>query len=72
MAPLGRLLIVFGIVFILLGLILTYSNLFAFLRLGRLPGDISIKRENFSFYFPLTTCILLSIIMTLIFYLIRK
>jgi hypothetical protein len=70
--PLGRLLIVLGIVLVVLGLILTYSGFFSFLRLGRLPGDIVYKRQNFSFYFPITTCILLSLLLTLVFYLFRK
>lgn len=72
MAPLGRMLIALGILLIVVGLILNYSGFFSFLRLGRLPGDISIKRGNFSFYFPLTTCILLSLLLTLIISLFRK
>jgi uncharacterized protein HemY len=39
---------------------------------GHLPGDIYIQRERFSFYFPLTTCILLSLIVTLVLYLFRR
>ncbi len=70
--PLGRLLIVLGLVLLVAGLLLTYTNFFSSLRLGRLPGDISIRRENFSFYFPITTCILVSLVLTLIFYLLRK
>ena len=70
--PLGRLLIVLGLVLLVAGLLLTYTNIFSSLRLGRLPGDISIKRENFSLYFPVTSCILLSLVLTLIFYLLRK
>jgi len=72
MPPLGRFLIILGLVLVVLGLVITYSGLFSFLRLGRLPGDIHIKRDNFSFYFPITTCILVSIVLTLIFYLFRK
>ena len=68
----GRFFIVLGIVFIVLGILLSFPNVLALLRLGRLPGDISIKRENFSFYFPLTTCVLLSLLLTLVFYLFRK
>ena len=68
----GRILILIGIVFLVLGLVLTYTNLFSLLRLGRLPGDIAIKRGNFSFYFPLTTSILLSVLFTLVLYLLRK
>ena len=72
MPPLGRFLIIVGLVLVVLGLVITYSGLFSFLRLGRLPGDIHIKRDNFSFYFPVTTSILVSIVLTLIFYLFRK
>ncbi len=72
MVPIGRALIILGIVLLLLGLILTYSNIIPFGRLGRLPGDLSIKKGNFSFYFPLTTCLLLSLILTFILYLFRK
>lgn len=39
---------------------------------GRLPGDIYIKRPNFSFYFPITTCIILSIIATIVFSLLKR
>jgi len=72
MGSLGRLLITLGIVFVILGILLSFANFFAFLRLGRLPGDIIIKRENFSIYFPITTCILISLIVTLILYLLKK
>ncbi|MEK7340919.1 MAG: DUF2905 domain-containing protein [Candidatus Binatota bacterium] len=40
--------------------------------LGQLPGDIYIRRDNASFYFPLTTCVLLSLILTLVLYLFRR
>jgi uncharacterized membrane protein YidH (DUF202 family) len=72
MIPIGRLLIIVGVVLIILGIILSYSSFFSFLKLGRLPGDIAIKRENFSFYLPITTCIVLSLVLTLIVYLFRK
>ena len=72
MIPMGRLLIVVGIVLIVLGLLLSYSNFFSFLKLGRLPGDIAIKRDNFRFYFPITTSILLSLILSLVVYLLKK
>jgi len=42
------------------------------LPLGRLPGDIRIDRENFKLYFPLTTCILISLVLTLVMWLLRK
>ncbi len=40
--------------------------------LGKLSGDIAIKKDDFQFYFPLTTCIIISIVLTLLFYLLRK
>jgi len=72
MVPLGRILIILGIALVVLGIILSYSHFFSFLHLGRLPGDIRIRRGSFSFYFPLTTCIILSILLSLIFYIFRK
>ncbi len=69
MIPLGRLLIAVGILLVLVGLILNY---FPFLRLGHLPGDITVRRGNFTFCFPLTTCIFLSLVLTLLIYLFRK
>jgi hypothetical protein len=57
----GRLLIVIGLVVAAAGLLMTLG-----VPLGRLPGDFSIKRGNFSFYFPLATSILASIILTLL------
>lgn len=53
----------------LTGLLWPWLTKFPF---GRLPGDISIERENFHFYFPLTTSILLSLLLTLIFWWWRK
>ena len=57
-----------GILFIILGVIAYILNGYLF----RLPGDIVIKKENFSFYFPITSMILLSIVLTLILALISK
>lgn len=72
MSPMGRLLIVVGVVLIILGIILSYSNFFSFLKLGRLPGDIAINRHGFRFYFPFTTCILLSLVLTLVLYFFKR
>jgi len=72
MEQFGRLFIIVGVIFIVVGIILTYSGALSFLKLGRLPGDIAIRRENFRFYFPITTSILLSAVVTLILYLLRK
>jgi hypothetical protein len=65
MDSLARMLIVFGVVLALLGGLLLLAGRIPLL--GRLPGDIIIRRENWSFYFPLTTSILLSILLTLLF-----
>jgi hypothetical protein len=72
MLPLGRMLIILGALLIVAGLVVSHSSLFSWLRLGRLPGDITIKRPSFSFYFPITSSILVSLILTLILYLFRK
>jgi len=63
----GKLLVVVGLLITGLGLLMILG-----LPIGRLPGDIAIKRDNFSFYFPITTSIILSIILTLLFSLFRR
>jgi hypothetical protein len=68
----GRVLIVIGVALVVVGLVVSYSDFFSWLRLGRLPGDILVKRGSFQFYFPIMTCILISLILTLILYLIKK
>jgi len=66
----GKLLVILGGVLVVLGLLFMLGSKFSFLGLGHLPGDIQYKGKNTSFYFPLTTCILLSAVVTLIFWLI--
>jgi hypothetical protein len=66
----GKLLIIVGIVFILLGLIITYVPRAP--QLGRLPGDLHIERENFKVYIPITSSILVSIVLSLIIYLVNR
>ncbi len=66
---LGKLLLVGGGLIALVGL---FILLFGRLGLGRLPGDVFIQRENISFYFPLTTMILVSIVLTIIINLIKR
>ena len=66
----GKILILTGALLVVLGLIFSFLPKIPYL--GKLPGDIYIKKENFTFYFPLATCILISIILSLIFYLISK
>jgi hypothetical protein len=72
MPPIGKLFILLGVVFIGIGLLLSLASHFSFFKLGKLPGDIYIKRDNFTFYFPLTTSILLSLLLTLIFSLLSR
>ncbi len=70
MDSLGKLLIIAGIVLALAGAVLLLAGKIPFL--GRLPGDIVIRREHWSLYFPLTTCILVSLLLTLIFALFSR
>ncbi len=67
---LGKLFLIVGLLFLLVGGAILLAAKIPFL--GRLPGDIVIQRRNFTFYFPLTTSILLSILLTLLFYLFGK
>ena len=67
---LGRLLVVFGIILVVLGGLFMLGGKLPWL--GRLPGDIIVERKNFSFYFPLATSLLLSLLLTLIFWLFRR
>ncbi len=66
-SELGKVLIVVGAVVLAIGLILTFLPS---LKLGRLPGDIMIRKGNWRVYFPIVTSILLSLLLTLIFWLI--
>ncbi len=70
MPAMGKVFIILGILFIVIGLAFTFGDKIPFL--GKLPGDIYIKRERFSFYFPLTTSILISIVLTILFSIFRK
>lgn len=66
----GKLLILFGIVLVISGVIIIFYPRIPFL--GKLPGDILIKGKNYTFYFPLITSIIISIILTLLFNLFRS
>jgi len=68
---LGKLIIVLGAVLIAVGLLLVLLGRTG-LPIGRLPGDIMYRRRNFAFYFPLTTSILLSIVLSLVFYFLSR
>jgi hypothetical protein len=62
----GRMLVVLGIILIVAGLLFLLGDRLG-IRIGRLPGDIVVRGKNSVFYFPLVTCLLISIILTLIF-----
>ncbi|MCK4339278.1 MAG: DUF2905 domain-containing protein [Candidatus Cloacimonetes bacterium] len=64
MPHIGRIFIIFGIILIVIGLLLTNTKIGKYL--GKLPGDINIQKGNFSFHFPIVTCLLISIIITII------
>ena len=68
---LGRMLIAFGLVLVVLGVVLTIGDKLP-LRLGRLPGDIYLRGKYGSFYFPVVTCLLLSVVFSLVLWLFRR
>jgi membrane associated rhomboid family serine protease len=68
----AKLFIAFGIIFTVLGALLLLFRNSGIPFLGKLPGDIVIQRKNFAFYFPVATSILLSIILSVIFYFISR
>ena len=71
MQEMGKLFMILGSFLFLIGLFLSFGDKLPF-SLGRLPGDITYQKGNFSFYFPVTTSILLSIVFSLILYLFGK
>lgn len=70
MGDFGKLLILFGAVLVIVGGLLLLAGRIPWL--GRLPGDIYYKGEHVTFYFPLVTCILISVVLSLLFYLFRR
>ena len=60
----GKILLIFGGVIIVVGLLLVFSQHIPFL--GKLPGDIFVKKDGSSFYFPIVTCLVISIVLTII------
>ncbi len=70
MASIGRILIVTGLVLAGLGVLFLVGAKIGWL--GRLPGDFTFRRGNFTFYFPLATSVLVSAILSLLFWLFRK
>ncbi len=65
----SRVLILIGVALVLLGLLWPFIGK---LGLGRLPGDIVVERENMRFYFPITTGLLISLVLSLVFWLFRR
>jgi len=67
---LGRFLVLSGIALVVLGLMVMAGAKFSFLGLGRLPGDITLRGKHFQFYFPIVTCVVLSVVATLVLWVI--
>lgn len=70
LSGLGKALIIAGIVIAAMGVLMVITPRVPWL--GKLPGDIIIKKDNFQFYFPITTCIIISVLLTLLLYLFRR
>jgi len=70
MAPAGKLLIIIGVLFVIAGVVVLAAGRVPFL--GRLPGDITIRRDGFTVYMPLATSLLVSVILSLLLYLFRR
>lgn len=70
MFNIGKILIFSGVILIVIGIVFLLSDKFPYI--GRLPGDIYIKRENFTFYFPVTTLIIVSLVLSLLMRIFRK
>ena len=68
--PLGKILVFVGLFLVVIGVIILFGSKIPYI--GRLPGDIIIQRKNFTFYFPITTLILLNLLLLLISWLLRK
>lgn len=65
----GRMLVLIGVAIVVIGLLWPWLSK---LGLGRLPGDIVVRRDGFSFYFPIVTCLILSVAASLLFWLFRR
>jgi len=70
MNDIGKALIGIGIALIVVGAFFSLGGRVPWF--GRLPGDIRVEREHFRFYFPVTTCLIISVVLTLLFWLLRK
>ncbi len=72
MQQFGKVIIIAGLLIVIVGVILYFGGGKWFSWLGRLPGDIRVERENFRFYFPVTTMILISVVVTLLIRLFQR
>jgi hypothetical protein len=73
MGGIGKLLVAVGLIIVIIGLVVWFGGRVPLLnRLGRLPGDIYVRGDHWSFYFPLTTSIVISIIISILFMLLRR
>jgi len=70
LAPFAKTVILAGMIVTVIGILFLFIDKLPWL--GRLPGDIHIEKENFSFYFPITTCIIVSIIISALFFIMTK
>jgi hypothetical protein len=70
MGDLGKILVFFGLVLVVLGVVFSLVGKIPWL--GHLPGDIIIQRERFTFYFPIVTCLIISAIISLVVYFFRR
>ena len=68
--PFGRALMVFGLILAGLGVLMGWAPRLPWL--GRLPGDIAIRRDGFSFYFPLTSCLVVSLLISVVFWVVGR
>ncbi|MBL6992024.1 MAG: DUF2905 domain-containing protein [Bacteriovoracaceae bacterium] len=70
---LGKFLVAVGVVLVIVGVTLIYRDKLPFIEhLGKLPGDINIKKEGFSFHFPIVTSIIASIVLSFVLWLLGK
>ena len=70
MAEIGKTLILLGGMLVIIGVLLSFGGKLPWL--GRLPGDIVIQRDNFTFYFPIVTSIVISVVLSLLFMFFRR
>lgn len=70
MVNLGKIFIFIGLLLVIIGFVFILGNKIPFI--GKLPGDIAVVRKNYSFYFPVTTCIIISLVLSFILWLFNK